>query len=967
MEFTKLFVPSNEQSERRHVIYGRLLDMMQLKDDAYPHFSGPNGKRSFNQYLDDSEKILNGYTMSRSEQGKEEWQCVSEDTEILTLDGWKAIGDIEQGSAVLSYDIESGSILDDVALATHEYRLEDTDAVLIKNAVTDQLLTTNHRVLASKKSSPIEDDGEIEYHREYGYIKAEDIPDVLTSYRIPTSGTYDGDVSIGEDFAELIGWFLTDGCMPKNGGAYITQAKPATLKKLKDLLDSMGVEYREWSREKYFEGKRHLDEHRFYFPKSGEVGSLIYDLIPDRKPTNVLLRLKLSEKKRLIEGICNGDGSRRPDGKWHMVTKPDSDFLEWFQTLIHLSGLRSSFTEKYANIAYKDSVDIQPRYDVSTITYTGRVWSITTERSNYIAKRNGKIFITGNSNMLDNITLAKMRATATGVGLKVPDMHFEMVNKGGIRSWIHADLLKNITKQTFNDGNPVMHSFLEVWMMLSHGGLIEYEGYKTGGVKQKVVKSFDSVTGDVETETKYVRYDSKPHSVIINPQDFFWWDMYKRDIQDQPHLAWVQHYHKFELEAEFSKYPNYKYVLDKKSSGEFGSRNDTLYYDKWASRVEDIDDYEVIRYYSKADDSYEVWCNGVPLLQAPLLWTTSSEKYYPFAKSISNPFANPNFFWGMSFPGILEAYQEQKNTVANTLADILYQSSDPRTLIGLQNKDVLDFETNYLTVRNNRYYVPDVSQIRLEPTRALNNGDFAFLQILDKGIESLSIDKAQQGQQSGGQKTAREVVIANERAQELKGMLYMFLEDLWLQKTRLRVKNILNYLLKDKASEKDIREQIISIMDYTFTNGEQGTLDVHVASGPSTQMDMIDIESREQAAAEIGDVYKVVSIIKDTFDDFKVDCYIIPESLHQADKMKEQTNLEQEVQTMATLFPEDFVANKKLYKTRFRKLWGKTDGDYVELPPPAPMMPGPMPGQSPLQEGAAAVPPEQQPVPQIIS
>jgi hypothetical protein len=540
------------------------------------------------------------------------------------------------------------------------------------------------------------------------------------------------------------------------------------------------------------------------------------------------------------------------------------------------------------------------------------------------------------SNFLDNITLAKLRATATGVGLQVPDMHFRAVNKKGFPSWIHADLLKNITRETFYDGNPTLHSFLEVWQMMAHGGLVEYEGYKTGGVKQKVVTSFDSRTGDVETETKYVKFDAKPHSVILNPQEFYWWSFLIRDIQDQPHLAWIQHYNKFELEQEFSKYPKYKYVKDKKSSMSFKGLNDTTYYEKWLDSVDDEDDYEVVRFYSKADDAYEVWINGIPVLQAPLLWTSEGKKYYPFAKSISNPMANPNFFWGMSFPGILESYQDMKNTTINTMADILYQSSDPRTLVGLQNKDVLEWESSFVQ-RGNRYYVPDVSQVRLEPTRELNSGDFGFLSMLGQGIETMSLDNTQQGQ-TGGQKTAREVVIANERAEEIKGMLFLFLEDLWLQKTRLRVKNVLVHLLKDKAASKSMREQIVSIGDYTFPNGEQGMLDVHIASSPATQLSPMEIEAREGAVEQTGDKYKIVSILKTFFDDFKIDCYIIPESLHQADKLKEETQLQQEVQTMVTLYPEDFVTNKKYYLSRYRKLWGRSDQDYVEAPPPQPQM-----------------------------
>src|SRR5690606_9636024 len=158
-------------------------------------------------------------------------------------------------------------------------------------------------------------------------------------------------------------------------------------------------------------------------------------------------------------------------------------------------------------------------------------------------------------------------AMAASVGSKVPDMKFSAVSrKTGMPSIVRAELFKGITRQSFANGNPPLHNFLEVWTMLSHGTIFEYEGYQTGGAKIKRVKSFDSITGDIEIIEEWVARECKPYSVILNPQEFYWWDMYIRDIQDQPHIAWIQHYTYAELEREFGKFANFKHVRDKQTA-----------------------------------------------------------------------------------------------------------------------------------------------------------------------------------------------------------------------------------------------------------------------------------------------------------------------------------------------------------------------------------------------------------------
>ena len=570
------------------------------------------------------------------------------------------------------------------------------------------------------------------------------------------------------------------------------------------------------------------------------------------------------------------------------------------------------------------------------------------------------------SNMMDNVSRVKMKAVAAGVALKVPGMTFKATNKEGVHSAPRAEIFKNITQQTFQDGNPAMSAFREMWHMLSHGMVVNYEGYKTGGAKRDRVISFDSLTGEVETKSEYIKMNGKPFSVLLNPQEFFWWTWYTNDIQEQPRCAWVQSYTKSDLEVEFSQYKNYKYVKDKKNTHEAAQLTSTTFYKEWIERVDAEDDYEVFKLFDKENDRYQIWVNGINLLDVPLLWG-DKEKVYPFAVQQGEYYANTNFFAGMPFGQIMEAYQDHKNAVINTMIDKLYRSAKKPFLIGLQNQDLLDVQDQFVD-EDNKYYVPDISQVKPFPYEGPNQGEFMMLSILDKGLETLSVDKAQQGQSAGGDRTAREVVIADQRAQEIKASLYLSLENLWFQKTKLRNQVILAHYINDKAVSETTKDQIVEIEDYTFADGVRGTLAIHIAKTKAKIMSADELESRAAAMEEQGIPYKIISIMRTYLDEWEYDFKIVPDSFHKAEKELEKAEFDEEVQWVATLMPEFLAANKEEYLSEKLKFRGKDLQDFN--PPAAPPAPAPGVGGggglSPLEEGGASLPDEQQLDPSII-
>lgn len=530
---------------------------------------------------------------------------------------------------------------------------------------------------------------------------------------------------------------------------------------------------------------------------------------------------------------------------------------------------------------------------------------------------------------------AKVRAVAAGTGLRVPEMKYKARNANGMASKRRAELVKTITQDTYgSDGNPAMNAFLETWHMLSHGTVFEYEGYKTGGCMQEKVVSFDSNTGIVETKKEYVKMDGKPINVIINPQEIFWRTFFVRDIQQEGALIWVQHYTRREIEMEFSKYKNYKFVKDKSESKMIAALNDTTFFSKWAERVQENNDFEVIRRYSKEDDGaggklkgYEVWVNGVQMLSSPLLWG-EKEKRYPFAKGVAEHFANTNFFVGLPLPIILEGYAGNKNLLLNSLVDKVARGLDPLKLVGLMNRDLLDVESE-IHSSDSTIYVPDITQVKFMDHPQVNNGEMTLLGMLNQGMQLVSIDNLQQGVNQGGSKTARAAVIADRRAQELKGGIYLALESLWFQKATIRTQVVLTHYIKDKAAADTINGGIISIRDYSFGDGTRGTLDIHIAKTKAKLLSQNEIEAREEAMRRQGENYKLVSMMADYVDDWQYDLEIVPQSFHDSLQAAKEEDVLGEIEQVAALFPAFFAANQDKYLSMVLGIRGRTTNEYA--------------------------------------
>ena len=576
------------------------------------------------------------------------------------------------------------------------------------------------------------------------------------------------------------------------------------------------------------------------------------------------------------------------------------------------------------------------------------------------------------ANIFTQYTRNKIKAFAASASKTPPDVKMIARNTENQVSIRRAEIMSAMVRASYlaYGNNPEKVIFNDAWNCLVNGTKISYDGFlKTKGTV-KTVTSFDQVTGEVKFTEKEQIIEDCAIEINISPKNFFIKNAYISDVQKQPTVAWVELYDEERFNAEFGHYKNAKFV---RTGSQIISQNDvqTFFGNEWVNRIEKKM-YEVVRIYNKKLDRYLTMTNGVLLLNSPLLWG-NRRKRYPFPKSGFEPFANTEFFWMNSMANILMANQDVANTFINGMVDKTNRTLKNAMIIGMTNKDMFDLEDEYVD-QDTKIYVDDVNQVKPLPIEGVTASEFNMLKVIVGGIEEASVDQVQSGA-SGSGSTAREVVIANERAEQLKNTFFMFLKDLWIQKYEIRILNILmNYGEGqiDASVEPDDAEEFKKFRTFTSTNhklksGAVGTLMIRIApqdkhSRPS------DLAAQEDAYKMQGMPTEIIEVDPKALDDWDYEFEIMTETLFDHNKSLDMALVDEKVKGVATLFPNIFMQSNDEFFKEYIEGYGDNPDKYLsamnqQQPPMAGMMGQ---GQQPQgQQMASAMPQGAQKLPQL--
>ncbi len=551
------------------------------------------------------------------------------------------------------------------------------------------------------------------------------------------------------------------------------------------------------------------------------------------------------------------------------------------------------------------------------------------------------------SNVFNQSTRNKLKAIVAAVANTPPDLRYKAVsqNDGGL-DLRRAEGMENLVKHSQQKGNPETEIFWEGWTCATQGTIIKYDGFLKTKYKRKFIKSYNLITGDMDFTEKEVEVNNECVDVLVPISELFIKNFHIHDIQDQPALAWIRYLDKDSIQKEFGQYKNFNFILDKTSAGSYQSETETFFYNQWQSRVENQNDYEVIKYYNRFRDTYDIIINGVLLLAAPMLWG-KKDKVYPFSKSIFEPFSGKNFFYGNSLPNANMDVQDVINTLYNMSLDKTYRSLNPVRLAGLKNKDLLEMENESVGMEST-IYVEDVTQVTYEKVPGITDSEMAMIKWVAQGMDLGTVDINQQGVAGRGV-TAREIVIANENAKKLKGIFFMFLTDLWIQKTKLRILNVLMNYTAPQVEEiigadgvKTYKESFRTFLveNSTFPNGATGTLAIQFVKNRESLPTSQELDLEEEKMRIQGKDFQKIVMTSDYLDNFDYDVQVISESLYQKDSAEAQAIFQEKLKTMMIAFPQIYQKNQDTLFGDFADAYGEDPNRYDLTPTmPAPTMP----------------------------
>lgn len=368
---------------------------------------------------------------------RESYNCVDKETEILTINGWKNYDEITIGDRVLSYNMQTNNIEFDSIQNINIYEDNHIDVVEFSHPNFSAVSTHNHRWVIYNKAT-----------KKIG-IKTTDALSRHGDDRIlRVANNNFREAPYSDDFLKLCGWIVTDSTYKKNkqkkiSSIIISQAKPEMVEHIQSILDRLGIDAYISSRSN--SGNYDLTTWDLHKANSEQF----FELFPNRRLTyDFIFSLSQRQANIILQEILLADGG----GEGRKIVASTKEIADLYQSLALVAGKASSinvrnsigrkcYSENISNpdgyietkklyyvvgILERDRIQLYHKHCIDTIT--DLVWCPTTTNGTWVARRNGIVYISGNSPVQGtaaDITKKAMLNIATNQRLK--ELGAEMV------------------------------------------------------------------------------------------------------------------------------------------------------------------------------------------------------------------------------------------------------------------------------------------------------------------------------------------------------------------------------------------------------------------------------------------------------------------------------------------------------------------------------------------------------------
>lgn len=357
--------------------------------------------------------------------------CVDEKTEILTIDGWKKYDQIQINDDVYGYSMDKNILVPSKILAVNCYDYKKFKMMKFEHQTFDMVVTPNHKCVVNKRATVRIKGGFKEIISPFMLLEADKLN---TGYRFlcvsPGSDFSNRmrnakDREFSDSFVRLCAWVATEGCYHKESAIYITQSidhNGKYIDEINNILKMYPCSMKQVKNINTFIPSKTRRIESAVWRISSELNYLIRHLMPNKCPSPSFISMMTQPQKRLfLYEIIKGDGDWGNDQLFLDKISRNRDFwtvkhtprisdekictLDSFQHIATVLGIRSFLNKNGANayqlsLARRSEIASIKNMEVSEV-YEPFVWCPTTTTGTWVARRNHKVFITGNSHVGD--------------------------------------------------------------------------------------------------------------------------------------------------------------------------------------------------------------------------------------------------------------------------------------------------------------------------------------------------------------------------------------------------------------------------------------------------------------------------------------------------------------------------------------------------------------------------------------
>lgn len=331
--------------------------------------------------------------------------CVDEHTEALTNRGWLKYDQLTTKDKIMSVDPVDGT--NKWSKIKSIYTGDYFDKMFRLTSVGyDTLITPNHKILTDR-----------------GLIKVDHL---IKKDRMILMGkeVFIQNNCYENDFIKLVGWYLTEGNMylvnKKYPTATIYQNRGYKLDSILHTLKKLNENHSIYNKN---------DSKNVRITLNSKLSKKLYDMFGKNKSFEVSFINKLSTEqlKILLKTMVDGDGWKRT-GNNISYTQKSKEHVDTFTYMCSLLGLRTSIKyrkfknnnhiytvnifSKLRNYSMVENINFNGGYisnkgfygktkmeypNKPTEYYVGKVWCPETEYGTFICRRNGYVYVTGNT------------------------------------------------------------------------------------------------------------------------------------------------------------------------------------------------------------------------------------------------------------------------------------------------------------------------------------------------------------------------------------------------------------------------------------------------------------------------------------------------------------------------------------------------------------------------------------------